>query len=431
MKNYTLSNLNTEERERLLRRPFSISQDVMKTATEIVERVARDGDRAVIEFTKRFAGIDLESPAISTGSLVESCNQVSSAVRDAIRFAAGQIARFHRPQIPVALDVRTAAGVNCRRAWFPIETVGLYVPGGTAPLISTVLMLGIPAKLAGCERIVLCTPPAQTGKICPEILCAAAEVGIEEIYSIGGAQAIAAMAVGTTMVPKVDKIFGPGNRYVAAAKSIVAQPPYSVAVDLVAGPSELLVVADDSANPVWVAADLLSQAEHGEGSQVVLVSDSQVLIEQVTAECDRQIKQLPRKELLMKAWGESFSLLVSSVQEGIGFANDYAPEHLQLSFERAEHYVPGIRNAGSVFIGPQSSVVFGDYASGTNHTLPTNLTARATGGITVESFMKSISFQTLTAEGCSLLLPAVETLARAEGLEAHARAARCRGREND
>ena len=313
-------------------------------------------------------------------------------------------------------------GVTCWRERRPIDTVGLYVPAGSAPLPSTVLMLGIPAVLAGCKRIVLCSPPKANGSVDPLVLAAAEMVGISEVFKVGGAQAIAALAYGTESIPKVDKIFGPGNKYVTAAKRFIASDPQGAAIDLLAGPSELLIVADKEAEPGMVAADLLSQAEHDPSSQVVLATDSQELADRVVPELQRLLLDLPRNEIARRALEESYILITSSLEDAIGFSNEYAPEHLIVNARSPERFVPLIRNAGSVFLGPHAPVTAGDYASGTNHTLPTGGTAKWAGGVSVESFQKSMSFQTITEDGLRNLAPSLTTLAEAEGLEGHKRA---------
>ncbi len=428
MKTLHYATLSSEDRTALLRRPFQEDRQALEVARTIFESVSREGDKALRSLTMSIDGIDRPNVRLSSEEQRAAVQDLSPSLHSAIDAAAQNIKHFHRTQVPHSSVVETAPGVVCRREWRPISTVGLYVPGGTAPLLSTVLMLGIPARLAGCHRVILCTPPRPGGSPAPEVIAAAAHLKIGEIFAVGGAQAIAAMAIGTQSVPKVDKIFGPGNRYVAAAKSLASLPPYNTGIDLPAGPSELLVIADDSADPRLVAADLLSQAEHGEGSQVVLISTSPSLLDSVRRECDRQLDALPRKDSVRRMWDASFALLVPALDDAIAFSNDYAPEHLQLAVASPERYSGLIRNAGSVFLGPGTSVVYGDYASGTNHTLPTGGSARFSGGLTVESFMKPVSFQYVNPEGQSALRPVVAALARAEGLEAHARAAEARCR---
>jgi histidinol dehydrogenase len=423
MKRHIFKGLRQDERTALTKRPASTSdREVTVTVRAIIEDVSLRGDEALKSYTQQFDGVTLNELFVKEEEFQRAEQLVPAEVKNAIACATKNIDTFHRTQFPQPITVQTMSGVVCRREWRPQKRIGFYVPGGTAPLFSTVLMLGIPARIAGCQEIILCTPPTKLGSVAPEILFASQSVGISNVFKVGGAQAIAAMAIGTTSISKVDKIFGPGNRYVSIAKSIVAQPPYSTAIDLTAGPSELLIVADDSANPVWVAADLLSQAEHGEGSQVVLVTSSGIFADNVERELDKQLKLLPRQQGLRTALEKSFALVVSTIDEAIEFANMYAPEHLELCIIYAETHAKNICNAGSVFVGPMSSVVFGDYASGTNHTLPTGGAATTVGGVTVESFMKSISFQTLSPSGFSSLAETVKVLARAEGLEAHAQA---------
>ncbi len=426
MKTHILAECSAAKRNALLRRPTDEDRETLTIARAIVATVSAEGDAAVRRWTKDLDNVDLLSIRVPEEECARAACAVDLAVKDAIASAAAAIETFHRSQVPSPLTVETRPGVTCRREWRPIDVVGIYVPGGTAPLVSTVLMLGVPARIAGCPTVVLCTPPGADASVPAEILFAARSLGITDVFRIGGAQAIGAMAAGTETVPRVHKIYGPGNRFVAAAKAIVAQPPWNAGIDLPAGPSELLVIADGSAPPSLIAADLLSQAEHGAGSQVVLVSPSAEVIASIGAECERRIESLPRKREILTMWESSFALVTRTIEEAVAFSNDYAPEHLQLAVQNAEELAPLIRNAGSVFQGPETSVVYGDYASGTNHTLPTGSAARWTGGITVESFMKSISFQSTTPDGRAALLPVVTALARAEGLEAHARAAEAR-----
>lgn len=407
------------------------SGPALASAQQIIEEVVRGGDRALKEFTRRFDGVDLPELRVSAREFDEAEEQVPAGLRQAIALASGNIEAFHRPQVPQPIEVETRPGILCRREWRAIDPVGLYVPGGTAPLISTVLMLGIPARLAGCREIILCTPPSRTGSIAPAILFAARSVGIRTVFKAGGAQAIAAMAAGTGSVPAVRKIFGPGNRFVAAAKSIVSKEPYNVAVDLVAGPTELMVIADGSADARLVASDLVSQAEHGEDSEVVLVTTSAPFAEAVERECREQLISLPRAQVAAKVIERAPVLVVGNLDEAFEAANLYAPEHLSLAVVQAGSFIGRISNAGSVFIGPMSAVAFGDYASGTNHTLPTAGTARSAGGVTVESFLKPVFFQTIDREGAAILGPAVRALAIAEGLDGHARAAEYREKNDD
>ncbi|HUL44675.1 MAG TPA: histidinol dehydrogenase [Bacteroidota bacterium] len=410
----------------LLRSSRTIPQQVFERSSAIVREVATSGDAALARFSLQFDGVAPDQFRVPEIQFEEAERRIEDDLCDALRAAASNIEKFHRAQLPESVEVRTSNGVLCRREWRPIDSVGLYVPGGSAPLVSTVLMLGIPARIAGCREIVLCTPARREKMVPAEILVAARMVGITSVYQAGGAQAIAAMAVGTESVPPVRKIFGPGNHYVAAAKSIVSQPPYGVAIDMLAGPSELVILADESADPAWVAADLLSQAEHGIDSPVVVVSTSHELIAEVEAEVSAQMQSLSRCSILEESMKKSHAVLVSDLSQAIELINEYAPEHLILSVKEPEHLIPDIRNAGSVFVGSLTSVVFGDYASGTNHTLPTSGAAASMGGLTVESFMKPISFQAIDREGVSHLASVVKVLARAEGLDAHVNAIRVR-----
>ena len=426
MREYYLEKLSDSEIQALLSRPSNDFGEIDSTVREILNDVGADRDRALAKYSRGFDGVELSSFVVTGQEITEAESQVSHEVKQALRRAAANIESFHSLQIPKEIEVETTPGVRCRLAWRAIRRVGLYIPGGAAPLASTVLMLAIPARLAGCREIVLCTPPAKAGPPSPEILCAAAFCGVKKIFTVGGAQAIAAMGIGTETVPKVDKIFGPGNRFVAAAKALISQPPYNVAIDMLAGPSELMVIADETANPRWVAADLLSQAEHGADSQVVLVANSAVVAARVQKELALQVESLPRSRTINRALDQSFAIIASDLSEALEFVNLYAPEHLILAVREAERLALEVNSAGSVFIGPHSSVVFGDYASGTNHTLPTGATAAAAGTLTVQSFMKPVAFQTVTGPGLRSLAETVKLLARAEGLEAHARAVEIR-----
>lgn len=426
MRVFNYSELTAPEISGLLRRETSDIADVLPIAKSILQEVDSKRDLAVRDLTRKLDRAELSCLSASEEEFQRAEGGLSSRTKEAILDAQKSLRAFHLPQMPQTIEVETRPGVICRLVWRPIERVGLYVPGGTAPLISTVLMLGIPAVIAGCDDIVMCTPPRQDGSVSAEILFAAKSLGLTKVFKIGGAQAIAAMALGTESVPKVAKILGPGNRYVTAMKSIVAQPPYNVAIDMLAGPSELLIIADETADPRWVAADLLSQAEHGTDSSVVLVTCSSAIIEKVQKELDIQIRDLPLQSIASRSLENSYILLVRDVKEAIAFSNLYAPEHLILAVNDPGALASGVANAGSVFLGSLSSVVFGDYASGTNHTLPTGGLARSFGGITVGDFMKPIFFQSITPEGLVALSPTVKTLARAEHLEAHARAVEIR-----
>lgn len=394
--------------------------DVEQRVRAIFDEVRRRGDAALRDYARQFDGAALTDLLVSDAELDAAAAQVPAELQAAIRQARQNIERFHAAQQETELRLDTMPGVTCWRRAVPVQRVGLYIPGGSAPLFSTLLMLGVPARLAGCPDIVLCTPPAKDGSVNPVILFTAAELGIRRIVRAGGAQAVAALTGGTETVPAVDKIFGPGNRYVTAAKQLAAQR--GVAIDIPAGPSEVLVIADASANPAFVAADLLSQAEHGPDSQVVLLTDSADVLDKVAAEVQRQLAELPRREVAAQALQESRAILLRDANQMLRFSNEYAPEHLILAVADAEALAAQVTNAGSVFLGHLTPEAAGDYASGTNHTLPTNGYARNYSGVSLDSFVKKITFQRITAEGLRGLGPVVETMAEAEGLRAHARA---------
>lgn len=407
----------------LCRRPEAPAEDLRSVVAEVFRAVASDGDKALFDYTERFDKVSLDSVTVPLQEVKRSAGQVPSKLKEAIDRAYDNITKFHESQSPDAKKelVETAPGVTCWREPRPIERVGLYVPGGNAPLVSSVLMLGIPAKLAGCQEIILCTPPAPDGSVNPAISYASLKVGTTKLVRVGGIQAIAALSEGTASVNKVDKIFGPGNQYVTAAKQYAAATG-KAAIDMPAGPSEVMVVADAVANPEFVAADLLSQAEHGPDSQALLVTDSLKQAESIREAVRSQLKALPRSEIAGKALGNSFFVVFDSIDIALEFSNVYAPEHLILALRRPDRYVEAVRNAGSVFLGDYSPESAGDYASGTNHTLPTNGWARSYGGVSLDSFVKKVTFQSLTKPGLVGLAPTIVTLARAEGLEAHARA---------
>ena len=397
------------------------AQDVEQRVQQIFEDVRQRGDAALLDYARQFDGADLTAGLrVGPEELAAAAAQVPAELQTAIRQAHANILRFHKAQVPVEERVETMPGVMCWRRAVPVQRVGLYIPGGSAPLFSTLLMLGVPAKLAGCPEIVLCTPPQKDGSVNSIILFTAQLLGISTIVKAGGAQAVAALSGGTVSVPAVDKIFGPGNRYVTAAKQLATR--YGVAIDMPAGPSEVLVIADGSANPVFVAADLLSQAEHGPDSQVILLSDSLPMLEQTKAEVARQLQELPRSAVAAQALTESRAILLRTPEEMLYFSNQYAPEHLILAVRNPEQLAEGVTNAGSVFLGHLTPEAVGDYASGTNHTLPTNGYARNYSGVSLDSFLKKITFQRLTPEGLLNVGPVVETMAEAEGLRAHARA---------
>lgn len=401
------------------------NQEVADRVREILEMVQTEGDRALNALGQQYDGIETERLYLESDEIESIASRIGRAEQRSLEIAFANIHRFHAVQTKRERRVETMPGVNCWREFRPIEKVGLYVPGGSAVLPSTLLMLGVPARIAGCREIVVCTPPRPDGIINPFVAYCLRLLHIERVYLTGGAQAIAAMAYGTETVPRVDKIFGPGNQYVTQAKRIL-QSETQVAIDLPAGPSEVLIIADESANPVYIAADLLAQSEHGADSQAVLVSPDQELIGKINAELKHQIVDLPRKEIAQKALSNSYALRVGSLDEALAFSNRYAPEHLILATAQYQTLVSRILNAGSVFLGHLSAESFGDYASGTNHTLPTSGYARAYSGASVDSFVKKITFQHINAEGLRALGPTVEILAGMEGLEAHGRAVRVR-----
>lgn len=401
----------------LLRRPVCDIMEMLETVRPIVERVRAEGDAAVKDYEARFDGVELDSLAVSAAAIDEGCAQVDDTLKAAIDLAYDNITAFHGAQRFDPVRVEVCPGVVCEQRAVPIERVGLYVPGGTAPLFSTVLMLAAPARIAGCRQVVLCSPPGKDGRLNPAILYAARKCGVTQVFAVGGAQAIAAMASGTESIPKVDKIFGPGNQYVMAAKQLVSL--YDTAIDLPAGPSEVEVWADESSVPQFVAADLLSQAEHGVDSQVVLVTATEGLIEAVQDEIDRQLPLLPRADIARCSLENSKMILVRDLYEALALTNDYAPEHLVVALKNYEAVKDRIVHVGSVFLGNWSCESAGDYASGTNHTLPTKGYAKAYGGLCLDSFMRKITFQELSPEGIRRIGPAVECMAAAEHLDAH------------
>jgi histidinol dehydrogenase len=408
----------------LLQRPYVDNRSVLESVEQILNAVKQHGDEAVRSFTKKFDGGEPEHFQVSEQEIAAAGTKLSAGLRRAIQQAQLNIETFHRSQLASPETIETMPGVKCWRKSIPIEKVGLYIPGGTAPLFSTVLMLAIPAKLAGCSEIILCTPANQRGEIHPAILYSAQLVGVQKIFKVGGAQAIAAMAYGTTTIPPVYKIFGPGNQYVTAAKQLVQMQ--GVAIDMPAGPSEVCVMADETANASFIAADLLSQAEHGIDSQVLLVSNTEDIIGKVQDELSRQLQTLPRKEIAEKALSNSKAIVVSQMDEMIELVNEYAAEHLIISCKDADAVAQRITNAGSVFIGNYSPESVGDYASGTNHTLPTNGFARTYSGVSIDSFVKKITFQKLSQQGLNAIAETVITMADAEGLIAHANAVKVR-----
>lgn len=401
----------------LTQRPVMDTSSLEKITGDILEDVKEKGDEAVRKYTLRFDKTDIKALAVKPDEMAEGIKCVHEDLKKAILQAKLNIEKFHNAQKEEVKTIETIPGVKCWRKSVPIENVGLYIPGGTAPLFSTILMLAVPAKLAGCKEIILCTPPDSKGNIHPAMLFAAALTGVTKVFKIGGVQAIAAMAYGTESVPKVDKIFGPGNQYVMCAKQLVNK--HGVAIDMPAGPSEVAVLADESCVPDFVAADLLSQAEHGVDSQVLLVTTNKEIIEQVEKKMKEQLEKLPRKKIAAQALLNSKSVLVRNVHEAIDLINEYAPEHLIISCTNDEEIAERIMNAGSVFLGNYSPESAGDYASGTNHTLPTNGYARAYSGVSLDSFVKKITYQKLSKEGLNKIAATVEIMAAAEGLDAH------------
>ena len=404
----------------LIARPMADNADIRQRVEPILAQVRTEGDAALRRLTAQFDRVDLADLIASEAEIAGAEDLLTDELKAAIQAAHRNIRTFHETQLQPPQPVETMPGVVCWRKSVPIDRVGLYIPGGTAPLFSTVLMLGVPAQIAGCREVVLCTPANREGKVHPAILYAARLVGVQKIVKVGGAQAVAAMAYGTETVPKVYKIFGPGNQYVTAAKQLAAQD--GVAIDMPAGPSEVAVYADDTANPSFVAADLLSQAEHGTDSHVLLVSTSEQLIRDALVQIDTQLSQLPRHEMAAQTLRHSKAVLVKTEAEAVGLLNAYAAEHLILATDRAETLAAQVTNAGSVFLGHYTPEAAGDYASGTNHTLPTNGYARAYSGVSVDSFVKKITFQQITPDGLRHVGPVVEQMAAAEQLAAHRQA---------
>ncbi len=401
----------------LMKRPFINTIDLSKVVSEVFEDVRLNGDSANKKYTKQFDFVDVDDFLVSKAELDEAINKTPIKLKKAIDLAIETISKFHEMQIEEPTKIETVPGVECWRISRGIESVGIYIPGGSAPLFSTVLMLGIPAKLAKCKEIILCSPPTENGSIHPSILYAAQRIGITKCFKVGGVQAIASLTFGTESIPKVNKLFGPGNQFVTAAKQLATT--FGVAIDMPAGPSELLIVADDSSIPSFVAADLLSQAEHGADSQVILVSNSQKTVDAVLAEIEIQLADLPRMKIAEKALENSKAIVLDSIQRCIDYSNAYAPEHLILAIENPEKAVDSIFNAGSIFLGNLSCESAGDYASGTNHTLPTNGYARSYSGVSVDSFVKKITVQMLSELGLKTIGPAIEIMAEAEQLMAH------------
>ncbi|MEL0642982.1 histidinol dehydrogenase [Olleya sp. Ti.3.14] len=401
----------------ILQRPTQTVNDIEATVTQIFEDVQRNGDQAVAKYTQLFDGAELKTNIVTVEEIEIASAKVSKPLKEAIQQAKSNIEAFHTAQKTEKVSVQTTEGVNCWQEKRAIQKVGIYIPAGTAPLFSTVLMLGVPAQIAGCKEIVLCSPPNKEGKIANEILYAAQLCGVTKIIKVGGIQAIAGLTFGTASIPQVYKIFGPGNQFVTVAKQLSTK--YGVAIDMPAGPSELLVVADDTANASYVASDLLSQAEHGADSQVILVSTSQKLIDAVAEEIQLQLKALPRQDIAQQAIDNSKSILVETDAIALDLINQYGPEHFIVCTNNNDFYVDGIENAGSVFIGNYTPESAGDYASGTNHTLPTNGFSKAYSGVNLDSFTKAITFQNITKQGLLNIGNTIELMAEAEGLQAH------------
>jgi histidinol dehydrogenase len=401
----------------LLKRPTQSVEAIEAIVNEVFDDVSKNGDKAIKKYTSRFDGVTLESTIVSVAEIKRASEAVTKDLKKAILLAKSNIETFHRAQKTEKVFTETMKGVECWQEKRPIQKVGLYIPGGTAPLFSTVLMLAVPAQIAGCKDIVLCSPPNKEGKIANEILYTAQLCGVTKVIAVGGIQAIAGLTFGTATIPQVYKIFGPGNQFVTVAKQLATK--HGVAIDMPAGPSELLVMADDSANAVYVASDLLSQAEHGSDSQVLLVTTSKLFAERVSDEVEKQLRDLPRKEMAQNAILNSKSIVVDSFETALNLIDEYGPEHFIVVTEDDDYFVDNIGNAGSVFIGNYTPESAGDYASGTNHTLPTNGFSKAYSGVNLDSFQKSMTFQKLSKEGIQNIGNAIELMAEAEGLQAH------------
>ncbi|NMC37058.1 MAG: histidinol dehydrogenase [Bacteroidales bacterium] len=413
----TVVNPSTDTWNDLCKRPVKNQSELGDQIREILMRVRKDGDKALVQYSRQFDRAETDDLKITDDEISDSEKLIPDELKKAIAIAGSNIEKFHRSQLTVEKPVEIMNGVKCWRKSIPIERAGLYIPGGTAPLFSTVLMLAIPARIAGCRETILCTPPDSRGRVNPLILYSAGVSGVTSVFRVGGAQAIAAMAYGTETIPKTDKIFGPGNQYVTKAKEMVQLD--GIPIDMPAGPSEVLIIADATAEPSFVASDLIAQAEHGTDSQVVLVSTSTRLIPEVRDEIGRQLIQLPRRAIAEKALENSILIFFDTLDKCIAFSNIYAPEHLIITVSDPASATEHIRNAGSVFLGKYSCESAGDYASGTNHTLPTNGFAKSYSGVSTESFMKRITFQEVTGEGIKTLGPVIEKMAEAEMLEGH------------
>lgn len=412
-----INNPNKNDWSEILKRPTQTVKDIEATVNQIFDDINKNGDEAINRYTQKFDGVSLNSIRVSDKEMEEAVAKIPKKLKTAIQQAKQNIEAFHAAQKTSKIEVKTTKGVMCWQEKRPIEKVGVYIPGGTAPLFSTVLMLCVPAQIAGCKEIVLCSPPNKEGELAPEILYTAKLCGVTKIFKVGGIQAIAGLAFGTASIPKVYKIFGPGNQFVTVAKQLATK--YGVAIDMPAGPSELLVVADGSANAAYIASDLLSQAEHGTDSQVILVSTSQDLIRKVSEEIEIQLSTLPRKAIAQQAIANSKLIYVENDDLALQIINEYGPEHFIICTKNESFYVNGIMNAGSVFIGDYTPESAGDYASGTNHTLPTNGFSKAYSGVNLDSFLKSMTFQKISKEGLLNIGETIELMAEAEGLQAH------------
>lgn len=425
MKIYNSNNITTAKLGKLFNRPAISADGAYKVVKPIIADIIKQGHKSVIKYAKKYDNLPGENIVLTQKDLSASGKKISKELKTAIKTAARNIQKFHLEQKPKNYEIETMPGIKCSRKYLPIENVGLYIPGGSAVLLSTMLMLGIPANIAGCKRVVVCSP-SKNGIIHPAVAYSAFITGVDEFYTIGGAHAIAMMAYGTDKVKKVDKIFGPGNQYVTAAKTLVSIDPNGCSIDMPAGPSEVLVIADKYADPSFIAADLLSQAEHGTDSQVILLTTDKNFAELVLKQLHIQLNLLPRKNYAEGSLKSSFVLVVKSIEEAIDLSNKYAPEHLIINVKKSEKYISKIQNAGSVFIGGYTPESVGDYASGTNHSLPTYGYARSMGGVSVESFMKPVTFQSLTKEGLKRISKTVIKIAETEKLEAHANAVKIR-----
>jgi histidinol dehydrogenase len=421
------TDLSVAEQEKVLQRPALGSDAIVRKRVEkIINKVRESGDAALKEFTRQFDGVELDRFRVSDDEFDQAEGELSSASMNAIELAIANVTRFHEKQVPEHIDMQTMPGVRCERMNRPIDCVGLYVPAGSAPLPSAAIMLAVPAAIAACPQRVMCTPPRPDGRADAAVLVAAKRCGVHTIFKIGGAQAIAAMAYGTVAVPKVDKIFGPGNAWVTTAKSLVSCDPLGAAIDMQAGPTEVLIIADDTASAEYVAADLLAQAEHGEDSQVILITTSTELAEGVRRQVVDQLSGLPRRGIASKALANGRSIIVPDLATAMVASNRYAPEHLIIQTKNPRDLLSSVRNAGSVFLGPWSPEAAGDYCSGTNHVLPTNGFARSYSGLGVDQYLRQMTVQELTQQGLQAIAPAITELARLEGLDAHAGSVRRR-----